>query len=317
MRFIGSKTNLLDNIKQVIDENCDGTNEVFCDLFSGTGAVSRYFKPYYQIISNDLLYFSHILTAATIENNTIPSFSILKKHNIDDPITYLENMPLNEKEHNGFITIEYSPKGAAGRMYLTESNAQRIDFIRSTIEEWKEKKWVDSYEYKYLLACLIEGVPFVSNTTGTYGAYLKKWDKRAFKRFEMFRLSVNDNGRRNICYNEDSNELIKKISGDILYIDPPYNDRQYLPNYHVLETIARYDNPTVKGVTGVRPYTNEKSNYCIKTKVAEAFEEVIKNADFRHIIISYSDDGLLSVSEIENILSRYCISSASACRGKA
>lgn len=307
MRFIGSKVNLLENIKQVIDENCDGINEVFCDIFSGTGAVARCFKPYYQIISNDILYFSHVLTAATIENNHVPEFAKLKKNGIEDPIAYLESEPITCSLINGFITEEYSPKGQAGRMYLTETNAERIDFIRNTIEAWKDKKWIDSYEYKYLLACLIEGVPFVSNTTGTYGAYLKQWDKRAFKRFEMFKLSVCDNGRRNICYNEDANELIKKISGDILYIDPPYNDRQYLPNYHVLETIAKYDYPTVKGVTGVRPYTNEKSSYCIKAKVKEAFDDLIKNADFKHIVISYSDDGLLTVDEIKEILSKYCI----------
>lgn len=224
MRFIGSKANLLENIKQVIDENCDGKNEIFCDIFSGTGVVSRYFKPYYQIISNDILYFSYILTAATIENNIVPKFEQLENIGIDDPITYLETEN-HQSAYNGFVTESYSPKGHAGRMYLTEANAERIDFIRATIENWKDKKLIDQYEYKYLIACLIEGVPFVSNTTGTYGAFLKKWDKRAFKQFEMFRLGVVNNNRRNICYNEDANELIKKISGDIIYIDPPYNDR--------------------------------------------------------------------------------------------
>lgn len=307
MRFIGSKTNLLSNIKKVINENCTDHNEVFCDIFSGTGAVSRFFKQDYKIISNDLLYFSYILTAATIENNIVPTFEKLQAKGIPDPFAYLESSELPHRLVNGFITEEYSPKGSAGRMYITESNAERIDFIRTTIEEWKSKKLIDAYEYKYLLACLIEGVPFVSNTTGTYGAYLKKWDKRAFKRFELFKLAVTNNQRRNICYNEDANELIRKISGDILYIDPPYNDRQYLPNYHVLETIAKYDSPSVKGVTGVRPYINEKSNYCIRSKVKEAFDDLIKNADFKHIIISYSDDGLLSVDEILGILSKHCI----------
>ncbi len=308
MRFIGNKTNLLENIKQVIDENCDGVNEIFCDIFSGTGSVSRYFKPYYQIISNDILYFSYLLTSSTIENNSVPDFTTLKRHGINDPIEYLESSEIPQCLINEFVTEAYSPKGQAGRMYMTENNARRIDFIRITIENWKNNKWIDSYEYKYLLACLIEGIPFVSNITGTYGAYLKQWDKRAFKRFELYKLAVSDNGRRNICYNEDANELIKKISGDILYIDPPYNDRQYLPNYHVLETVAKYDNPVLKGITGVRPYGNEKSSYCIKSKVKETFEDLIKNADFRHIIISYSDDGLLSVDEIIEILSKYCIS---------
>lgn len=308
MRFIGNKTNLLDNIKRVIDENCNGVNEVFCDIFSGTGSVSRYFKPYYRIISNDILYFSYLLTASTIENNAVPDFTILKRHGINDPIEFLESSEIPQGLINKFVTEAYSPKGQAGRMYMTENNAQRIDFIRMTIEDWKNNKWIDSYEYKYLLACLIEGIPFISNITGTYGAYLKQWDKRAFKRFELYKLAVSDNGRRNICYNEDANELIKKISGDILYIDPPYNDRQYLPNYHVLETVAKYDNPTLTGVTGVRPYGNEKSNYCIKSKVKDSFEDLIKNADFRHIVVSYSDDGLLSVDEIIEILSKYCLS---------
>lgn len=306
MRFIGNKTNLLEKIKAVIDENCTDQNEIFCDIFSGTGSVSRYFKPYYRIISNDLLYFSHILTAATIENNKAPLFEKLKAIGIGDPIAYLETKDVSDVF--GFVTEEYSPAGAMGRQYLTVENARRIDFIRTTIEAWKKDRFIDSNEYKYLLAALIEGIPYVSNTTGTYGAYLKKWDKRSFKKLELIKLGVLDNAKRNICYNEDANELIKKISGDILYIDPPYNERQYLPNYHLLETIARYDAPQLKGVTGVRPYNNEKSNYCIKKNVRASFDGLIENADFKHIVVSYSDDGLLSLEEIVEILKTHCIS---------
>ncbi len=305
MRFIGNKSNLLENIKEVIDENCNDGSQVFCDIFSGTGSVSRFFKPYYKIISNDLLYFSHILTAATIENNTVPTFEKLKASGIDDPFAYLESTDVSSFQ--GFVTQEYSPVGPAGRMYLTEESARRIDFIRTTIDTWKKSDLIDSNEFKYLLAALIEGIPYVSNITGTYGAYLKSWDKRVFKRFELIKLSVIDNNQRNICYNEDANELIKKISGDILYIDPPYNERQYLPNYHLLETVAKYDSPSLKGVTGVRPYGNEKSNYCVKKSVKSSFESLISDAEFKHIIISYSDDGLLSADEIIDILKSNCI----------
>ena len=305
MRFIGSKTNLLEKIKEVIDENCNDGSQIFCDIFSGTGAVSRFFKPFYRIISNDLLYFSYILTAATIENNAVPSFNKLKQIGISDPFLYLETAEASNI--SGFIAQEYSPAGSAGRMYLTAENAQRIDFARSTVEDWKRKNLIDSYEYKYLIAALIEGVPYVSNITGTYGAFLKSWDKRAFKRFELVKLNVADNGQRNICYNEDANELIKKISGDILYIDPPYNERQYLPNYHVLETVAKYDSPMVKGVTGVRPYNNEKSDYCIKKSVKAALDSLVSNAEFKHIVISYSDDGLLTEAQILDILKSNCV----------
>ena len=170
MRFIGCKTNLLPEINNVIQENCDSTERVFCDLFSGTGTVSRFFKPKYQIISNDIMYFSHILTAATIENNKIPAFSKLKEEGITDPLTFLEIAPIKSK--NGYITETFSPVGNAGRMYFIEENAERIDFIRETIENWKVRDWINQSEYKYLLACLIEGVPFISNITGRIIGFL-------------------------------------------------------------------------------------------------------------------------------------------------
>jgi adenine-specific DNA-methyltransferase len=305
MRYIGSKTNLLENIKRVIDSCCGAGNKSFCDLFSGTGTVSRFFKPYYQIISNDLLYFSYLLTEATIENRSIPRFEKLSKKGIKDPMEYLESVSVN-KIKTYFIAKAYSPYGQSKRMYFTEENAMRIDFIRTQIETWKEDNLIDTFEYKYLLACLIEGVPFVSNITGTYGAYLKHWDKRAFKPFEMCRLQVIDNGHRNISFNEDANDLIKRVSGDILYLDPPYNERQYLPNYHVLETIAKYDNPELAGITGMRSYKNMKSAYCIKSNAEQAFDNLISEADFKHIIVSYSDDGLLSIKNITDILKKHC-----------
>lgn len=306
MRFIGCKTNLLNEISRVIQENCDGTDKVFCDIFSGTGAVSRFFKPKYKIISNDMMFFSHILTAATIEINHLPDFKRLKEEGLTDPLNFLEIAPVRATDY-GYVTETFSPVGKAGRMYFNEENAERIDFIRETIELWKQREWISQSEYKYLLACLIEGIPFVSNITGTYGAYLKKWDKRALKHFELQRLEVYDNKQRNICYNEDANDLIRKISGDILYIDPPYNERQYLPNYHVLETIAKNDKPDVYGVTGIRDYSGQKSKYCMKSQVYEAFKDLLSNADFKHIIISYSNDGLLTQNQIEELLRSTCI----------
>ena len=306
MRFIGNKTNLLNDIAQVIKENCDGTEKVFCDIFSGTASVARFFKNRYKIISNDLLYFSYVLQKGTIENNEIPSFKKLEDRlNIHDVFDYLENIDIKQEKFNKFIYENYSPNKKCERMYLTPENALRIDFIRNKIEEWRNKELINNNEYYYLLAALIEGVPFVSNITGTYGAYLKQWDKRAFKKFEMIRLNVIDNNVKNQCYNKNSNDLIQEISGDILYLDPPYNERQYLPNYHLLETIAKYDNPEIKGKTGIRVYNSEKSNYCIKNKVYSEMEELIKNAKFKHIIVSYNQDGLLSKNGIETILKKY------------
>ena len=307
MRFIGSKNLLLENINNVIEENIKSA-DVFCDIFSGTTAVANYFKKDYKIISNDLLYFSYVIQKATIENNIILKFNNIPK--ISNPIEFfnsltdseLEKIPINKR----FFQNNYSSIG--NRMYLTENNALRIDYARNKVEEWYNKGYISRNEYYYLVASIVEGIPFVSNISGTYGAYHKKWDKRAFKKFELKPLIVINNKRKNKCYNIDGIKLLDKISGDILYIDPPYNERQYLPNYHLLETAAKYDSPIIKGVTGQREYTEkEKSNFCNKTKAIVALEEMIRKAKFKHIILSYSNEGIMKIEDIEHIMKKYGI----------
>lgn len=310
MRFIGSKTNLLKNIDMVISENTTGNENVFCDIFSGTGAVARYFKPRYEVHSNDVLHFSYVIQKATVENNIKPSFPKLRNIGISDPFKFLEETQiqiLNYNDDNYFITKNYTPHSNCERMYVSNKNAARIDFIRNTIEAWKNENLLTELEYYYLLAGLIEGVPSISNITGTYGAYLKHWDKRTFNDLEMARLDVIDNQRKNKSYNKDANKLIRELSGDILYLDPPYNSRQYAPNYHLLETISKYDYPEIHGVTGMRTYDDLKSPFCIKNEVSDAFEDLVSKAQFSNIVMSYSTDGLMASDEIEKILKKYGI----------
>ena len=308
MRYIGSKTLLLENIEKIIKKHTTGRETTFCDIFSGTGVVARYFKPTYQVYTNDTLHFSYCIQKATIENNEIPEFRGLKKVGIDNPFEYLEgtklkNIVLNNDDF--FIANNYAPNDHCERMYLTAKNAQRIDFIRNTINTWRAAGVIQEMEYYYLLAGLIEGVPYVSNITGTYGAYLKKWDKRALNDFEMVRLNVIDNGRQNLCFQKDANELVREIDGEILYLDPPYNTRQYAPNYHLLETISLYDRPKVQGITGVRPYQELKSAFSMRSQVLDAFEDLIAHAKFQHLILSYNTEGLMSAEQIASIMRKY------------
>lgn len=304
MRYIGSKILLLDRIEQVIDENVDDGSNSFCDIFSGTASVARFFKKRFKIISNDIMHFSYVLQMGTISNNLLPTFEGLKKIKIDEPFEFLNNSNIVKKNllAKPFIFENFSPNKKTDRMYLSNDNALRIDFVRQTIESWKNDKLINEAEYYYLLASLIEAVPFVSNIAGTYGAYLKIWDNRSQKKIKIEKIEIINNKKKNQCFNLDSGELIKNIKGDILYIDPPYNSRQYLPNYHLLETISKYDSPEIKGKTGIRPYEKTKSKYCIKSKVLEEFSYLIKNANFRHIIVSYSSEGLMSEKEIEKVL---------------
>ena len=304
MRFIGCKNQLLNNIKEVVDKHAPSA-ESFCDIFSGTAAVARYFKQWYEVYSNDLLYFSYCLQKATIENDSIPSFTRLRENlKIDNPISYLNALSPDELESlpaaRRFFQNNYAPKG--DRMYLTDINALRIDYARNEIENWKTDHLLTENEYYYLVAGVVEGIPFVSNIAGTYGAFNKKWDVRSNKVFQVMELPVVSNGRNNKCFNEDGVQLLSRLTGDILYIDPPYNERQYLPNYHVLETAAKYDFPTLRGITGQRPNEGQKSAFCSRNTVVHAFESLVKNARFRHIILSYNTDGIMPVSDIESVM---------------
>ena len=90
-------------------------------------------------------------------------------------------------------------------------------------------------------------------------------------------------------------------------MDPPYNTRQYAPNYHLLETVSRYDCPQLKGVTGMRDYSDQKSLYCMRSEVKEVFEDLVEKARFPHLILSYSTDGLMTADDIEEILRRHSL----------
>lgn len=311
MRFIGSKTQLLEHIKEVVDRHAGGARS-FCDIFSGTASVARFFKQWYEVYSNDILFFSYCLQRGTIENPDKPAFAgLFRATGIQDPISFFNGMATESMKilpvEKRFFQNNYAPTG--GRMYITDANALRIDFARGVIEYWNRRGFLSEDEYYYLVACVIEGIPFVSNIAGTYGAFNKTWDPRSNKMFALIDLPVVNNGRENKSYHEDGAALLRRISGDILYIDPPYNERQYLPNYHVLETAAKYDFPALRGVTGQRPCELQRSLFCSKRTAAGAFDELLEAASFKHIILSYNTDGIMSLDEIEETMKKHGVPS--------
>ena len=132
---------------------------------------------------------------------------------------------LNHQEYTPnstyFIYNNYTPVG--DRMFFTEENGIRIDGIRQSIEELKNNRIIDEDEYNFLIASLLESVTRYSNTSGTYEAFFKFWDSRALNEFIIEPLAMNEtNGLRGfVSYSEDTNQLVRRIEGDIAYIDPP------------------------------------------------------------------------------------------------
>ena len=310
MRFIGSKEKLIFFIECVVQE-MEVKGKIFFDIFSGTTKVAQHFKEKgYNIISNDNLYFSYILQKTYIENNTIPKFLYLtqwlkQKKTYDNRKTEVENVINflnNVKGIKDYAFENYAPSGKYQRMYFSDENAQKIDEILQIISWWKQNNLISEIEEIILKTSLVEAIPFVSNISGTYGAYLKSWDKRAFKSLTLevpqFILSTN----QHYCFQKDANELVRDIEADILYLDPPYNTRQYISNYHVLETIAKNDKIELKGKTGLRKDDYLcKSKFSQKNSCAEALEDLIMNAKVDSILMSYNSEGIIPETEIERI----------------
>lgn len=295
MRYLGNKTKLLDFIENIINKyGIEG--ETFADLFSGTSSVGDYFKDRYTIIANDYMGFASIIAKAKLLNESVPQFSVFfKKYGID-PFSWLNTQSYTALPEY-FIYSNYTPVGH--RMYFTEENAVKIDGVRIDIEELYKQEIIDEAEYSFLIASLLESVLKVSNTSGTYQAFFKFWEQRSLKNFEITPLEICEKQLygKNIVYNENTNILVRHISGDIAYIDPPYTITQYTNSYHVLETITKYDSPKIFGKTG-RRCNRELSGYSNKQKVASEFEDLFRQIDFKHILISYSNQSLISLEEL-------------------
>ena len=140
----------------------------------------------------------------------------------------------------------------------------------------------------------------VANTASVYGAFLKRFKPSAQRPLLLKPIDVVSGGAACEAHQRDANDLIDEIECDVLYLDPPYNHRQYGANYHVLETVAAYDAPALRGVTGLRPYP--RSRYCQAGEAADALADLVRKARTRHILMSYNDEGLLPLDTIIRIL---------------
>ena len=296
MNYIGSKYSLLDfidhTIKSVVGE--DMSQLVLCDLFAGTGIVGRHFKTQVgQVISNDWEYYSYILNRNYIGNHL----------EIEGKEDYIKKLNQLEGIDNGFIYSQYCLGGGNNRQYFSDENGKKIDAARVAIEEWKNNGEISDDLYYFLLCSLIESADKYANTASVYGAFLKSLKKSAQKPIVIAPATYQFNCHNHQVYREDANTLIKSICGDILYLDPPYNARQYGANYHLLNTIAEYKVFEPKGKTGLREYN--KSDYCSKSVVRDSFERLIADAKFKYIVLSYNNEGLMSIDTIRQIMSKY------------
>jgi adenine-specific DNA-methyltransferase len=194
-------------------------------------------------------------------------------------------------------------------MFFTSQNAMKIDAIRITIEEWKKQDLINDKEYYFLLTTLIENVPNYANTTAHFVAFLKHYKTTTLIPFKIKKKPILiNNFQNNKSFCEDIIACLSKINKqiDILYLDPPYNERQYNYYFHLLETIARYDYPEIKGKAGNRINDKEqKSLFCNKKTAIQELEKILNFNNYNFLFLSYNDEGILSKSEILSLLQNF------------
>jgi adenine-specific DNA-methyltransferase len=285
VRYIGNKTRLLDFIQQKLARR--GITGSAVDPFSGTASVGHRLKGLgFRVTASDIMTYGYVFARAYVAAPTLPAApgladEVLAVEGRDAPaladiVAYLNGLdPLPD-----FVHRHFSPEGSGGRehgrMYFTPENAARIDHIRNRIEEWRRAGRIGDDAFHLLLAALLEAADAVANTTGVYASFVKSWQPNARRRLRLKVPAIHEgNGCR--AERKDALELVADLEPfDLLYLDPPYNNRQYPGYYHVPELIAEgwFDGePELRGKTGLAPDTEKRSDWSRAGKCEEAFED--------------------------------------------
>ena len=269
-RYLGNKYKLLPFITKTVESECKGIKSV-ADIFAGTGAVSSAFTDKI-VITNDLMYSNYICNYAWFGSE------IYRSQTIVDYVVYYNSV---DNIADNYMTENFADT------YFSYKDCAKIGFIREDIEKKYKKGNINDRERALLITSLLYAMDKIAKTCGHYDAYRKgaEFDKQLEL---LVPLAEINNNSKNRCYNCDANDLVKSIKVDLVYIDPPYNSRQYCDAYHLLENVARWEKPKVFGVARKMDRTNMKSKYCTRS-AAKAFENLIDNINAKYILLSYNN----------------------------
>lgn len=311
MRYLGNKTRLLGFIRRVLRARGIWSG-VAVDPFSGTASVARALKRWgFTVAAGDIMEYGYVLARAAVAVSDAPAVGALASHlrlrhpGLPAVLRHLNRLP----PRPAFIHEHYSPAGhagaLAGRMYFTPDNAARIDAVRTALHDWRAARLVDDDAHDLLLAALIEAADRVANTTGVYAAFVKSWQPNALRPLTL-RLPPSPAGPRGCAYRADALTLVRARPGcELLYLDPPYNNRQYAGYYHIPEVLALgwFDGPVpLRGKTGLIADAHKRSDWSSSRRCEAALEELVAAADCRHIVMSYNAEGLIPEPTIERVL---------------
>lgn len=311
--YIGSKMKLLDYIRDTVQDytkkKYDEING-FADICSGTGVVAfdALKGGCKKIFTNDIQHYAYTVSSVW----SIQNIDVVKVKNIIETINNMVkdiDLPTYNKNSKDFIYNNYTEAGPDARMYLSIKNGYRVDKIRQEIVRLQKESVINTNEHNLLLKLLLYAVAGVSNIASVYGAYLKKYKPCALKELVLDVGLINSlvtiPDINHVAKNENINDLLDydDLSGyEVVYIDPPYvANRGYHDNYHLLETISRYDYPDIKGKTGLREIST-RSKFCSRKDAFVEFKNVLTKIMSKYVFISYSSESIVSKDEMISLM---------------
>lgn len=292
-RYIGNKTKLTNWIMETIGNETENVHS-FCDIFSGTGTVAKQaLRRFDKVMLNDFLFSNNVVYKAFFANGE------WNRDKICDIVTSYNELVPEELPENYFSEN-------FGDKYYEHNVAKEIGHIRQDIENLRPE--LTEKEYNILLAILIYNIDRIANTVGHFDAYIKKPIRQKHMTLRMIDAQCFDNVE---IFQQDANLLARNIKTDLVYIDPPYNSRQYCRFYHLYETLVKWDNPQLYGVA-LKPKPENMSKYCTY-KAIDAFEDLVSNLKTKYVVVSYnntykskshSSENKIRLKDIERVLER-------------
>lgn len=295
IKYLGSKKKLLEEIYKATLDGFDGEVESVIDLFSGTSRVGHHFKTKgHRVIANDLSAYGKVLADALV---------VADKETIQDEAQkWIDHYNKNKGTLDGYFTDTFCRKSR----FFQEKNGKRVDYIREDIE----KRDFDPILKSVLLTSLMLAADKVDSTCGVQMAYLKKWAKRSDKDLEMKMPALTDASSfgSSESHQGDALEKSKTLKADVAYLDPPYNQHSYLGNYHIWESLVKWDKPEVYGIACKRvDVKTRKSDFNKKREAEVAMEKVIDNCakNVKRIVVSFNDEGYISKDKMISLLEKH------------
>ncbi|HJQ53325.1 MAG TPA: DNA adenine methylase [Gemmatimonadaceae bacterium] len=303
MRYIGNKTRLLPFILRTLQRSGIEPGSVH-DAFAGTASVSRALKAKgWEVHCSDLLMSSYVFQRAYVVADCADP-------ELRERADELAALPPSE----GFISRHFSPAGgetSAGRMYFTPANAGRIDAAREELEAWRRGGSIRDETYYVLLAAIIEGADRVANTAGVYASYMKKWQPNARRAFTIEIENPIKGQKPARAHLMDAMEAASSIGEiDLIYIDPPYNSRQYVAYYHIPEILARgwgSEEPAIRGKVGLLAGPEGRSQWSHGRRVQRLFRGLLAASGARHALVSFNSEGHLEPEALLSLLEQASI----------